>query len=375
MRQGIPLGDNKISLQQLWQPVVQAGGYEAVTANKSWAAIGRQFNPPKNMTDLSHRIKKAYESHLLPFEKALRKGEISGVKMPPELETGTMAIASKVAGGDTRAVKREGGPRAAGQSAAKRAKGCGPKVKQGGRGNARSVTGGMGLISARVLIKFDDEEAPDGAVFYIGTVASFSKDKHHVIFDDGDEDDIDLSEEVWRLATQKDEEEAGQNDGKVPVKNTDIEPGQASGAHDVASQDTLRWPSPDSGMAIDKKQEAATNQPSTAEALELSQRESELEPDVVVEGKQFKVREGVCDGQPCYEIYVMVGPINKEDVKVKCWPEGRVRVLGTPHPGIKKWTKDKVEHNIQLPSPIDPYSAKALITVHGLLYISVLRSS
>lgn len=47
MRQGIPLGDNKISLQQLWQPVVQAGGYEAVTANKSWAALGRQFNPPK----------------------------------------------------------------------------------------------------------------------------------------------------------------------------------------------------------------------------------------------------------------------------------------------------------------------------------------
>lgn len=46
---------------------------------------------------------------------------------------------------------------------------------QRGRGNARSVTGGMGLINARVLIKFDDEEAPDRGVFYIGTVASFSK--------------------------------------------------------------------------------------------------------------------------------------------------------------------------------------------------------
>ncbi len=46
-----------------------------------------------------------------------------------------------------------------------------------------------------------------------------------MIFDDGDEDNIDLSEEVWRLATQKDEEVAGQNDRKVPVKDTDTEPG------------------------------------------------------------------------------------------------------------------------------------------------------
>lgn len=93
-----------------------------------------------------------------------------------------------------------------------------------------------------------------------------------------------------------------------------------------------------------------------------------------------------------------------------------MRVMGTPHPGIEKWTKvhspllhaqwsavsgaarpsslysvhsasgaetlymilclqDKIEHNIQLPSPIDPYSAKALITLHGLLYISVQRIS
>lgn len=53
----------------------------------------------------------------------------------------------------------------------------------------------------------------------------FLQDKHHVIFDDGDEDDIDLSEEVWRLATQKDEEEAAQNYGKVPVKDSDTAPG------------------------------------------------------------------------------------------------------------------------------------------------------
>lgn len=45
--------------------------------------------------------------------------------MPPELESGSVATASKAAGIDRtaqKAVKREGGSRAAGQSAAKRAK-------------------------------------------------------------------------------------------------------------------------------------------------------------------------------------------------------------------------------------------------------------
>lgn len=29
----------------------------------------------------------------------------------------------------------------------------------------------------------------------------------------------------------------------------------------------------------------------------------------------WQVRQGLLEGQPCYEIYVMVGPMNKEDVK------------------------------------------------------------
>lgn len=100
-----------------------------------------------------------------------------------------------------------------------------------------------------------------------------------------------------------------------------------------------------------------------------------------------------------------------------------MRVTGTPHPGIEKWTKviptqghsivflhsctadlaaaaaftpqvnsavihismigsrrgicvqDPIEHNIYLPSPIDPYSAKALVTLHGLLYISIVMAA
>jgi hypothetical protein len=112
------IGDNDVSAEQLWMPVMHAGGFDAVSSQKCWAAIGRHFNPPKcastlnyltelphsvmhmqpritahgvhehmgvhiasqsydcachapssrNMTDLSHKVKKAFEQHLLPFE-------------------------------------------------------------------------------------------------------------------------------------------------------------------------------------------------------------------------------------------------------------------------------------------------------------------
>lgn len=51
---------------------------------------------------------------------------------------------------------------------------------------------------------------------------SGAQDGHHVSFDDGDEDDIDLSREVWRLATAEDEADAKQNDGMVAMKDTDV---------------------------------------------------------------------------------------------------------------------------------------------------------
>ena len=40
-----------------------------VVAGKRWAWIGRHFNPPSSMTDLSFQIKKIYNSKLLPFEE------------------------------------------------------------------------------------------------------------------------------------------------------------------------------------------------------------------------------------------------------------------------------------------------------------------
>ena len=48
------------------------------------------------------------------------------------------------------------------------------------------------------------------------------QERHHVKFDDGDTDDINLSEEVWRLATADDEAEASQAGGRVAMKEADL---------------------------------------------------------------------------------------------------------------------------------------------------------
>jgi hypothetical protein len=45
------------------------------------------------------------------------------------------------------------------------------------------------------------------------------QDQHHVEFDDGDSEDVNLAEEVWRFATEEDEREAAQGGGCVALKN------------------------------------------------------------------------------------------------------------------------------------------------------------
>lgn len=56
-----------------------------------------------------------------------------------------------------------------------------------------------------------------GAVF-----VDYLQERHHVKFDDGEIDDINLSEEVWRLATADDETEASQAGGRVAMKEADL---------------------------------------------------------------------------------------------------------------------------------------------------------
>ncbi|GAB4820123.1 hypothetical protein N2152v2_007169 [Parachlorella kessleri] len=60
----------ELDVEKLWLLAhVQGGGYDLVCQKKLWASVGRHFNPPKSMTNLSFHMKRLYERLLLPFER------------------------------------------------------------------------------------------------------------------------------------------------------------------------------------------------------------------------------------------------------------------------------------------------------------------
>eukprot|EP01025_Chloroclados_australasicus_P008426 TRINITY_DN1298_c0_g1_i3.p1 TRINITY_DN1298_c0_g1~~TRINITY_DN1298_c0_g1_i3.p1 ORF type:complete len:548 (-),score=85.85 TRINITY_DN1298_c0_g1_i3:3366-5009(-) len=60
-----------LNLEHLWKCVKERGGSQQTTTNKQWSEIGRQFNPPKSMTNVSYHIRRLYEKYLLAYEKTV----------------------------------------------------------------------------------------------------------------------------------------------------------------------------------------------------------------------------------------------------------------------------------------------------------------
>eukprot|EP01025_Chloroclados_australasicus_P028676 TRINITY_DN2840_c0_g1_i1.p2 TRINITY_DN2840_c0_g1~~TRINITY_DN2840_c0_g1_i1.p2 ORF type:complete len:541 (+),score=54.21 TRINITY_DN2840_c0_g1_i1:220-1623(+) len=60
-----------MDLEQLWFAVKVRGGSSQVSLHKQWAEVGRLFDPPASMTNLSYNIKRIYEKYLLAYEKAV----------------------------------------------------------------------------------------------------------------------------------------------------------------------------------------------------------------------------------------------------------------------------------------------------------------
>lgn len=81
-----------MDLLKLFRTVMRAGGYKGVMRDKGWvssagrnddlprachagrlcrlqARVGRSFNPPPSMTDLSYQVKRIYTTKLLDFEQ------------------------------------------------------------------------------------------------------------------------------------------------------------------------------------------------------------------------------------------------------------------------------------------------------------------
>eukprot|EP00887_Chlorella_sp_A99_P007368 scaffold2.g7368.t1 len=61
-----------LDVEKLWTLVSRQGGYDATTSGKLWATVGRAFNPPRSMTNLS-----LYERTLLAYERHQQGVEIT----------------------------------------------------------------------------------------------------------------------------------------------------------------------------------------------------------------------------------------------------------------------------------------------------------
>ncbi|CAL5226175.1 g9003 [Coccomyxa viridis] len=319
------IGEHQIPAFDVWMAVLRNGGNEAVTDNKLWATIGRSVtSPPQGMTDLSHRVKSFYQKRLLPAEMELRGA--------PESAVAAAAAAGASKGSRGRGMKRGGGRASIGNR----------------KRPAKAVPAGANLIGKRILVlRTPPDSDPE---WHIGTIEDWLGEKHSVRFDSGDElQEVLLAEGAagWRNATKRHEDEAEHFGGVVA--NPDSR--KSRGSQMEADQDT-------------------SNQKSQSQAT--------LEDGGVIiqETEAYKVREVNENGKRSFEAYIMTPGTTKDDIKVKCWPEGRLRIRAEPSAQTEPWPKQvPVEHNIQLPCAVDPHSASALLTLHGLLFVKVIPAS
>lgn len=61
----------EMDLRKLWHAVQERGGSAKVCQAKHWASVGRKFNPPRSMTNLSYHVKRIYARCLLPYERSI----------------------------------------------------------------------------------------------------------------------------------------------------------------------------------------------------------------------------------------------------------------------------------------------------------------
>lgn len=91
---------SEFDLAKLWHAVRDHGGSEKVCQMKRWAAIGRLFNPPPSMTNLSFHMKRLWSKYLLDYERemfssgAMLTEDSSPLRQPCRRASGNLSDAS-----------------------------------------------------------------------------------------------------------------------------------------------------------------------------------------------------------------------------------------------------------------------------------------
>ncbi|GAB4819164.1 hypothetical protein N2152v2_006210 [Parachlorella kessleri] len=245
----------EIDLFKLFKLVLKCGGADAVVASKRWAWIGRHFNPPPSMTDLSFQIKKIYNGKLLQFEEgrlqpgtyaatsdmpvsqAYRRGEL-GVEVVLEGEPASLPAPAPKA---ERAPKSNKGPskkQAAGPGPASDVDASAGPTRHSQR--KRSVTAAAAsaaalapevLVGRRIGVMWAEDRQ-----FYFGRVAEYqAKDGlHQIRYDDGEVEFLDLETEEWVLEEDQVTGRAATAAAAPAFGAGGLEPGEGQQQHDGA---------------------------------------------------------------------------------------------------------------------------------------------
>ncbi|KAK9843996.1 hypothetical protein WJX81_001510 [Elliptochloris bilobata] len=95
---------------------------------------------------------------------------------------------------------------------------------------------------------------------------------------------------------------------------------------------------------------------------------------VLASGGAVPVFESHPDAPRGFEVHFICPGAEIGDIKIKCWPNGRVRL--NVQPGERaaagtSWRPREACHEVMLPEPVNPHSAAATLSLHGELMLVV----
>ncbi|KAK9063990.1 hypothetical protein SSX86_017862 [Deinandra increscens subsp. villosa] len=83
------------------------------------------------------------------------------------------------------------------------------------------------------------------------------------------------------------------------------------------------------------------------------------------------VKINVRETKDCFEVYVLVPGLLREEVRVQSDPAGRLVITGQPEQLDNPWGISAFKKVISLPSRIDPLRTSAVVSLHGRLLVRV----
>lgn len=341
----------EVDLAKLFVQVLHNGGSGEVTLRKFWAMIGRTFNPPPQMTDLSFKTKNIFVSKLLPLEEAYAAGEAC-VDQLEEIFTNLprpSSIHPLDLSGTLAHVQRSGLQNRSFSRYAQEVEVPGQRSRlfsdihnssESDRGTLHAVFPVSGPVLCTPSIGLGTNFLSTGCrvglwsrthgLYKFGAVIGRDPTSglHWVHFDEGNRGPLNENKDVW--------------------VGIDITPKSLAPPNSTSMQMDIGG--------------------SNSNSLEYSER------NLVYKSKGFAVYRSVV-GPPGYEIYAKFPNLKANDINIRAHSRGAVYIkVRSMSSDLRRRPLFETIEVVELPSKLETKSASALLTEGGQLFIRVAES-